>query len=52
MLQAAGQYRETKASMYRASENAAAEPEYIPWTGNTHSFITRINVLSACPAKC
>lgn len=34
MLQSAGQYRETKASMYRASENEAAEPEYIPWTGN------------------
>lgn len=34
MLQAAGQYRETKASMYRASENAAAEPEYIPWTAS------------------
>lgn len=37
ILQAAGQYRETKASMYRASENAAAEPEYIPWTGKTNS---------------
>ncbi|KAM7419851.1 hypothetical protein PAMA_016790 [Pampus argenteus] len=34
MLQAAGQYRETKASMYRASESAAAEPEYIPWTAS------------------
>lgn len=34
ILQAAGQYRETKASMYRASENAAAEPEYIPWTAS------------------
>uniref|UniRef100_A0AAQ5YI23 Nuclear pore complex protein Nup133 n=1 Tax=Amphiprion ocellaris TaxID=80972 RepID=A0AAQ5YI23_AMPOC len=34
MLQAAGQYRETKASMYRASENPAAEPEYIPWTAS------------------
>ncbi|KAM3865494.1 nuclear pore complex protein Nup133 [Diretmus argenteus] len=34
MLQAAGQYRETKASMYRASENAASEPEYIPWTAS------------------
>ncbi|XP_047433725.1 nuclear pore complex protein Nup133 isoform X1 [Mugil cephalus] len=34
MLQAAGQYRETKASVYRASENAAAEPEYIPWTAS------------------
>ncbi|CAN9510775.1 unnamed protein product [Ophioblennius macclurei] len=34
MLQAAGQYRETKASMYRASEKAAAEPEYIPWTAS------------------
>ncbi|CAG5946219.1 unnamed protein product [Menidia menidia] len=28
MLQAAGQYRETKASVYRAPENAAPEPEY------------------------
>uniref|UniRef100_A0A3B5LVW4 Nuclear pore complex protein Nup133 n=1 Tax=Xiphophorus couchianus TaxID=32473 RepID=A0A3B5LVW4_9TELE len=34
MLQAASQYRETKASMYRASENASAEPEYIPWTAS------------------
>ncbi|XP_073350966.1 nuclear pore complex protein Nup133 [Pagrus major] len=33
-LQAAGQYRDTKASMYRASEKAAAEPEYIPWTAS------------------
>ncbi|XP_068176928.1 nuclear pore complex protein Nup133 [Antennarius striatus] len=33
-LQAAGQYRETKASIYRASENADAEPEYIPWTAS------------------
>ncbi|XP_036955360.1 nuclear pore complex protein Nup133 [Acanthopagrus latus] len=33
-LQAAGQYRDTKASMYRASESAAAEPEYIPWTAS------------------
>ncbi|XP_028266010.1 nuclear pore complex protein Nup133 [Parambassis ranga] len=32
-LQAAGQYRETKSSMYRASENAT-EPEYIPWTAS------------------
>ncbi|KAM6972180.1 nuclear pore complex protein Nup133 [Aplochiton taeniatus] len=35
MLQAAGQYRETKASMYRALENPAAEPEYIPWTASS-----------------
>ncbi|KAF7213321.1 nuclear pore complex protein Nup133 [Nothobranchius furzeri] len=46
MLQAAGQYRETKASMYRASENAAAEPEYIPWTasggvGGVRTIISR-----------
>ncbi|XP_034044297.1 nuclear pore complex protein Nup133 [Thalassophryne amazonica] len=34
MLQTACQYRETKASMYRASENAAAEPEYVPWTAS------------------
>ncbi|XP_058496946.1 nuclear pore complex protein Nup133 isoform X2 [Solea solea] len=34
MLQAAGQYRETKACMYRAPENAAAEPEYVPWTAS------------------
>ncbi|TMS23132.1 Nuclear pore complex protein Nup133 [Larimichthys crocea] len=34
ILQAAGQYRETKSSMYRASENAATEPEYIPWTAS------------------
>lgn len=46
MLQAAGQYRETKASMYRAAENAAAEPEYIPWTasggvGGIRTILTR-----------
>ncbi|XP_029988402.1 nuclear pore complex protein Nup133 isoform X2 [Sphaeramia orbicularis] len=34
MLQAAGQYRETKASIYRASESVSAEPEYIPWTAS------------------
>lgn len=34
MLQAAAQYRETKASLYRAAENAAPEPEYIPWTAS------------------
>ncbi|XP_062303881.1 nuclear pore complex protein Nup133 [Osmerus eperlanus] len=36
MLQAAGQYRETKASVYRAPENAPAEPEYIPWTASSN----------------
>lgn len=35
MLQAAGQYRETKASVYRALENPTAEPEYIPWTASS-----------------
>ncbi|KAM7008916.1 nuclear pore complex protein Nup133 [Tautogolabrus adspersus] len=34
VLQAAGHYRETKSSIYRASENANAEPEYIPWTAS------------------
>uniref|UniRef100_A0A8B9HK96 Nucleoporin 133 n=1 Tax=Astyanax mexicanus TaxID=7994 RepID=A0A8B9HK96_ASTMX len=34
MLQAAAQYRETKASLYRAAENTAPEPEYIPWTAS------------------
>uniref|UniRef100_A0A8C3A5V1 Nuclear pore complex protein Nup133 n=1 Tax=Cyclopterus lumpus TaxID=8103 RepID=A0A8C3A5V1_CYCLU len=34
MLQAAGQYRETKAFMYRASGSSAAEPEYVPWTAS------------------
>ncbi|XP_051939725.1 nuclear pore complex protein Nup133 isoform X2 [Hippocampus zosterae] len=32
MLHAAGQYRETKASTYRASEHADVDAEYIPWT--------------------
>lgn len=31
-LQAASQYRESKASVYRVPENGAAEPEFIPWT--------------------
>ncbi|XP_029632883.1 nuclear pore complex protein Nup133 isoform X2 [Salmo trutta] len=35
MLQAAGQYRDTKASLYRASESTPAEPEYIPWTASS-----------------
>ncbi|XP_021423626.2 nuclear pore complex protein Nup133 [Oncorhynchus mykiss] len=35
MLQAAGQYRDTKASLYRASESTTAEPEYIPWTASS-----------------
>lgn len=44
VLQAAGQYRETKASVYRAAENAAAEPEYIPWTGvNAHTLFSAKN---------
>uniref|UniRef100_A0A8C2KZV7 Nuclear pore complex protein Nup133 n=1 Tax=Cyprinus carpio TaxID=7962 RepID=A0A8C2KZV7_CYPCA len=34
MLQAAAQYRETKASLYRAPENCSPEPEYIPWTAS------------------
>ncbi|XP_053272279.1 nuclear pore complex protein Nup133 [Pleuronectes platessa] len=46
MLQAAGQYRDTKSSTYRAPEKAAAEPEYIPWTasggvGGVRTVITR-----------
>ncbi|KAM3623609.1 uncharacterized protein V6R79_013158 [Siganus canaliculatus] len=44
-LQAAGQYRETKASMYRAAENAPTEPEYIPWTASGGSGGIR-NVIS------
>ncbi|KAL6111122.1 nup133 [Pungitius sinensis] len=32
MLQAATQYRETKAFMYR--ESSAVEPEYVPWTAS------------------
>lgn len=34
MLQAAGQYRETKASLYRCVEDTATEPEFVPWTGD------------------
>ncbi|XP_051749534.1 nuclear pore complex protein Nup133 [Ctenopharyngodon idella] len=34
MLQAAAQYRESKASLYRAPENCSPEPEYIPWTAS------------------
>uniref|UniRef100_A0A8C1XI32 Nuclear pore complex protein Nup133 n=1 Tax=Cyprinus carpio TaxID=7962 RepID=A0A8C1XI32_CYPCA len=46
MLQAAAQYRETKASLYRAPENCSPEPEYIPWTasggaGGVRTVITR-----------
>uniref|UniRef100_A0A8C1D064 Nuclear pore complex protein Nup133 n=1 Tax=Cyprinus carpio carpio TaxID=630221 RepID=A0A8C1D064_CYPCA len=42
MLQAAAQYRETKASLYRAPENCSPEPEYIPWTaGGVRTVIMR-----------
>ncbi|KAK7161188.1 hypothetical protein R3I94_004004 [Phoxinus phoxinus] len=46
MLQAAAQYRESKASLYRGPENCSPEPEYIPWTasggvGGVRSVITR-----------
>ncbi|XP_062865729.1 nuclear pore complex protein Nup133 isoform X2 [Trichomycterus rosablanca] len=43
MLQAAVQYRETKASLYRPAENAPAEPEYVPWTasGGVRTAISR-----------
>ncbi|XP_063058946.1 nuclear pore complex protein Nup133 [Engraulis encrasicolus] len=43
MLQAACQYRESKSSVYRASETAGAEPEYIPWTASSsvRSVLTR-----------
>ncbi|RVE76672.1 hypothetical protein OJAV_G00011250 [Oryzias javanicus] len=46
MLQAACQYRNTKASTYRSPERAAAEPEYVPWTasggvGGVRSIISR-----------
>lgn len=46
MLLAAGQYRDSKASIYRPAENAATEPEYIPWTasggvGGVRSIISR-----------
>lgn len=43
MLQVAGQYRETRASTYRAAENAPPEPEYIPWTASSgvRSVISR-----------
>ncbi|ROL52045.1 Nuclear pore complex protein Nup133 [Anabarilius grahami] len=46
MLQAAAQYRESKASLYRAPENCSPEPEYIPWTasggvGGVRTAITR-----------
>ena len=48
MLQAAGQYRETKASMYRAPESYAAEPEYVPWTGNVCSSSIRAKASLNC----
>ncbi|CAM4471039.1 hypothetical protein PO909_015770 [Leuciscus waleckii] len=46
MLQAAAQYRESKASLYRGPENCSPEPEYIPWTasggvGGVRGVITR-----------
>ncbi|XP_062404993.1 nuclear pore complex protein Nup133 [Sardina pilchardus] len=43
MLEAACQYRESKSSLYRASETADSEPEYIPWTASSgvRSVITR-----------
>ncbi|XP_037107149.1 nuclear pore complex protein Nup133 isoform X2 [Syngnathus acus] len=46
MLHAAGQYRESKASMYRASERADVDAEYVPWTalggpGGVRTVISR-----------
>ncbi|XP_019750267.1 nuclear pore complex protein Nup133-like, partial [Hippocampus comes] len=43
MLHAAGQYRETKASTYGASEHADVDAEYIPWTalGGVRTVISR-----------
>ncbi|XP_077461332.1 nuclear pore complex protein Nup133 isoform X1 [Stigmatopora argus] len=46
ILHAASQYRESKASIYRASEHAAPDVEYIPWTalggaGGIRSVICR-----------
>ncbi|XP_077575977.1 nuclear pore complex protein Nup133 isoform X1 [Stigmatopora nigra] len=46
ILHAAGQYRESKASIYRASEHATPDVEYIPWTalggvGGIRSVICR-----------
>ncbi|KAJ8416065.1 hypothetical protein AAFF_G00380870 [Aldrovandia affinis] len=35
MLKAASQYRETKASLYRAAESSRTEPEFIPWTATS-----------------
>lgn len=33
MLQAACQYRQSRASLYKTGELPEREPEYIPWTG-------------------
>lgn len=43
VLQVAHDYRDIKSSLYRPSEAAGAEPEYIPWTASTgvRSVITR-----------
>ncbi|NXT52700.1 NU133 protein, partial [Pluvianellus socialis] len=35
MLQAACQYRQSRASLYKTGELPEREPEYIPWTGKT-----------------
>lgn len=33
MLQAASQYRQSRASLYKPEELPEREPEYVPWTG-------------------
>lgn len=40
VLEAALQYRDAKASLYRAAETAAAEPEYVPWTGSPRPSVS------------
>lgn len=50
MLQAACQYRQSRASLYKTGELPEREPEYIPWTGekslllHEKHFLFRIGV--------
>lgn len=44
MLQAASQYRQSRASLYKTGLLPEREPEYVPWTGENNENIRQINI--------
>lgn len=39
MLQAASQYRHSRASLYKTGALPEGEPEYVPWTGENSKIV-------------